>query len=196
MTATVYPGPPADHTRTTEPLARRHDMTEPSARPNHTPSTPWWRAIGPALITACVVFGPGSLLISSNVGANYGYELLWLLILTGVLMGAYMTMAARIGVVGGASPCTLVCAAIESARGRSSRHHPVPDLLGLPVLQQPGRDRRGRHARRRQDIRRPAADDGQGQEPHQHRRAARIQHRHRRPCLQPETGVPGRWSAS
>ena len=83
-------------------------MTEPSARPNHTPSTPWWRAIGPALITACVVFGPGSLLISSNVGANYGYELLWLLILTGVLMGAYMTMAARIGVVGGASPCTLV----------------------------------------------------------------------------------------
>jgi Mn2+/Fe2+ NRAMP family transporter len=69
---------------------------------------PWWRSIGPALITACVVFGPGSLLISSNVGATYGYELLWLLLMTGVLMGMYMTMAARIGVVGGATPCTLV----------------------------------------------------------------------------------------
>jgi manganese transport protein len=68
----------------------------------------WWRSIGPALITACVVFGPGSLLINSNVGAKYGYELLWLLLLTGVLMGTYTTMAARVGVVGGATPCTLV----------------------------------------------------------------------------------------
>ncbi len=70
--------------------------------------TPWWRSLGPALITACVVFGPGSLLISSNVGATYGYELLWLLVLTGVLMGTYMTMAARVGVMGGATPCTLI----------------------------------------------------------------------------------------
>jgi Mn2+/Fe2+ NRAMP family transporter len=62
---------------------------------------PWWRSIGPALITACVVFGPGSLLTNSNVGAAYGYELLWLLILTGVLMGTYMTMAARVSVVAG-----------------------------------------------------------------------------------------------
>jgi len=68
----------------------------------------WWRSIGPALITACVVFGPGSLLISSNVGAKFGCELLWMLILTGVLMGTYMTTAARIGVVGGMTPCTLV----------------------------------------------------------------------------------------
>lgn len=72
------------------------------------PKLSWWHSIGPALITACVVFGPGSLLISSNVGANYGYDLLWLLILTGVLMGTYMTTAARIGVVGGATPCTLI----------------------------------------------------------------------------------------
>jgi len=68
----------------------------------------WLRSIGPALITACVVFGPGSLLISSNVGAKYGYELLWMLILTGILMGTYMTTAARIGVVGGVTPCTLI----------------------------------------------------------------------------------------
>ncbi len=69
---------------------------------------PWYKSIGPALIVACVVFGPGSLLISSNVGATYGYELLWLLGLTGLLMGTYMTTAARIGVVGGATPCTLL----------------------------------------------------------------------------------------
>lgn len=69
---------------------------------------PWWKSIGPALITACVVFGPGSLLISSKVGANYSYDLVWLLLLTGVLMGTFLTMGARIGVCGGATPCTLV----------------------------------------------------------------------------------------
>ncbi len=86
-------------------------MAEPAASPApESPANrpPWWRSIGPALITACVVFGPGSLLISSNVGAVHGYELLWVLGLTGLLMGTYLTMAARIGVVGGATPCTLV----------------------------------------------------------------------------------------
>jgi manganese transport protein len=83
-------------------------MAEAPAASNLETHTPWWRSIGPALITACVVFGPGSLLISSNVGAKHGYELLWLLLLTGLLMGTYMTTSARIGVVGGATPCTLV----------------------------------------------------------------------------------------
>ncbi len=68
----------------------------------------WLRSIGPALITACVVFGPGSLLISSKVGATYGYQMVWLLLMTGILMGTYMTTAARIGVMGGATPCTLI----------------------------------------------------------------------------------------
>ena len=78
--------------------------------PSNVPAKrlPWWKSIGPALITACVVFGPGSLLISSNVGANYGYELVWMLAVTGLLMGTFLTMGARIGVCGGATPCTLI----------------------------------------------------------------------------------------
>ena len=64
---------------------------------------PWWKSIGPALITACVVFGPGSLVISANVGAKHGYALLWLLLLAGLMMGAYMTMSARAGVIAGAT---------------------------------------------------------------------------------------------
>jgi Mn2+/Fe2+ NRAMP family transporter len=92
------------------------------SKSEHRPS--WWRSIGPALITACVVFGPGSLLISSNVGATYGYELIWLLLMTGVLMGMYMTMSARIGVVGGATPCALVA----SRLGR-----PVAAVIGVTL---------------------------------------------------------------
>jgi len=86
---------------------------------------PWWKSVGPALITACVVFGPGSLLISSNVGAHHGYDLLWLLILTGVLMGTYTTMAARICVTSGATPCQLVAARL----GR-----PFAAILGLNLF--------------------------------------------------------------
>ena len=63
---------------------------------------------GPAIITACVVLGAGSLLVSANVGAKYGYKLIWMLAVTGLLMGTYVTMAARIGTVGGATPCTLI----------------------------------------------------------------------------------------
>ncbi|MCK5272447.1 MAG: divalent metal cation transporter [Sedimentisphaerales bacterium] len=83
-------------------------MADSTPTSNNEKRPPWWRSIGPALITACVVFGPGSLLISSKVGAKHGYEMLWMLIMTGILMGIYMTTAARIGVVGGATPCTLV----------------------------------------------------------------------------------------
>ncbi len=85
---------------------------------------PWWKSIGPALITACVVFGPGSLLISSNVGATYGYDLLWLLLFTGLMMGVFLTMGARIGVVGGATPCTLIAQRL----GR-----PAAALVGLTL---------------------------------------------------------------
>ncbi len=80
---------------------------QPGKRP------PWYRSIGPALIVACVVFGPGSLVISANVGATYGYELLWLLLLTGLLMGTYMTTAARVGVVAGETLCTLLARRIH-----------------------------------------------------------------------------------
>ncbi len=70
----------------------------------------WRRSVGPGIITASVVFGPGSLLTSSQVGATYRYELLWLLAVTAVLMGTYTAMAARIGVVGAGTPCQLAAA--------------------------------------------------------------------------------------
>lgn len=81
------------------------------------PRQPWWKAIGPALITACVVFGPGSLIVSTKVGATFGYDFLWLLILTGIFMGTYVTMSAKVGVVGGATPVTLLARTIGRPAG-------------------------------------------------------------------------------
>ena len=55
------------------------------------------KKIGPGIITAALVFGPGSLTINTKLGASFGYSLLWVLILTVILMTAFTNMSARIG---------------------------------------------------------------------------------------------------
>jgi manganese transport protein len=63
------------------------------------------RSIGPAMIIACVVLGPGSILLASRVGAEHGYSMGWLLALAGVLMGGMVALGARLGVVLTNTPC-------------------------------------------------------------------------------------------
>ncbi len=58
---------------------------------------PWYQRIGPGLITACVVIGPGSILTSSNVGAKYNYGMSWVVVVAVTCMLAYTTMAAKLG---------------------------------------------------------------------------------------------------
>ncbi len=58
----------------------------------------WIGSLGPAIITAALVFGPGSLTITSKLGAIYGYSLLWVVVLATILMIAFTRMGARIGI--------------------------------------------------------------------------------------------------
>ena len=55
-------------------------------------------AIGPAIITASVVLGPGSILLNSKIGAEFGYDFIWLLVLTIVLMIGMTAISARLGI--------------------------------------------------------------------------------------------------
>ncbi|MEM7385786.1 MAG: divalent metal cation transporter [Verrucomicrobiota bacterium] len=64
-----------------------------------SPQGPWWRSIGPAIIVASVVLGPGSILTSSKVGAQYGYQFLWLILAAGCLMTVTMLLSSRLGLV-------------------------------------------------------------------------------------------------
>jgi len=68
----------------------------------------WYHRIGPGLITACVVIGPGSITTSSQVGAKYGYSMLWVVVFSVIMMLTFMTMSARIGAVAGASNGSLI----------------------------------------------------------------------------------------
>lgn len=71
---------------------------------------PWYRRIGPGLITACVVIGPGSLVTSSKVGATEQYGMLWVVVISVAFMMLYMTLGAKLGAVGAAAPCDLIAA--------------------------------------------------------------------------------------
>ncbi len=59
---------------------------------------PWYQRIGPGLITACVVIGPGSILTSSKVGASNGYAVSWVVMVAAVFMLTYMQLGAKLGV--------------------------------------------------------------------------------------------------
>ena len=71
-------------------------------------SKPWYQRIGPGLITACVVIGPGSILTSSSVGANNEYSMLWVVAVSVIFMLTYMTLGARLGVVAAKAPGDLI----------------------------------------------------------------------------------------
>ncbi len=59
------------------------------------------RSVGPALVLAAVVIGPGSIALSTIAGSLYGYQLLWVPVAATIFMITYTWMAARIGLVTG-----------------------------------------------------------------------------------------------
>ncbi len=62
-----------------------------------TPVVRWLSTLGPGLITAALVFGPSKLTITSKLGAEYGFSLLWIVPIAVLFMIVFTTMAGRIG---------------------------------------------------------------------------------------------------
>ena len=83
-------------------------MSESANLPGLKSPRKWYQSIGPGLITACVVIGPGSMLTSSQVGARNGFDLTWIVVLSVIFMMAFMQMGARLGAVLKESPGTVI----------------------------------------------------------------------------------------
>jgi Mn2+/Fe2+ NRAMP family transporter len=83
-------------------------MSESANLPGLKSPRKWYQSIGPGLITACVVIGPGSILTSSKVGARNGFDLTWIVVLSVIFMMAFMQMGARLGAVLKESPGTVI----------------------------------------------------------------------------------------
>lgn len=58
----------------------------------------WLLSLGPGIITAALVFGPSKMTITSKLGADYGYSLLWIVVVAIFFMTIFTIMGARIGV--------------------------------------------------------------------------------------------------
>lgn len=76
-------------------------MTEAASREGSARIWANLKVIGPALLLAAVVIGPGSIALSTIAGSTYGYQLLWVPVVAIVFMIVYTWMAARIGLVTG-----------------------------------------------------------------------------------------------
>ena len=57
----------------------------------------WLRSLGPGIITAALVFGPSKITITSKLGAEYGFALLWAVVLAIFFMAIFTSMSGRIG---------------------------------------------------------------------------------------------------
>ena len=76
---------------------------------DHPPvSRKWYQAIGPGVITACVVIGPGSILTSNKIGAENEYSMIWIVVVACIFMMFFMSMGARVGVIAKSSPADLI----------------------------------------------------------------------------------------
>ena len=68
----------------------------------------WLRRIAPGLIVAALVFGPSKLTITSKIGANFGYDLLWIIIIAIFFMAVFTLIAERIGLSSDKSLLTMI----------------------------------------------------------------------------------------
>ncbi len=75
------------------------------------------RQIGPAIIVAAVVLGPGSITTSTKVGAAFGYSTLWLLLLLLILLIGAASLAAWLGATLERSLCGELSARLGSWAG-------------------------------------------------------------------------------
>ncbi|MEM9365977.1 MAG: divalent metal cation transporter [Planctomycetota bacterium] len=66
------------------------------------------KEIGPTIIVAAVVLGPGSIVNASRVGCQFGFELLWVVPLAGILMMAMTIACMCIGVLSSQTPCKFI----------------------------------------------------------------------------------------
>ncbi|MBC8183930.1 Nramp family divalent metal transporter [candidate division KSB1 bacterium] len=56
------------------------------------------KSAGPGFIIASVVLGPGSITTASKIGAEHGYQLLWVIVFAAIGMAMYTTMSTRYGI--------------------------------------------------------------------------------------------------
>lgn len=104
-----------------------NELPAPSGLGRTSPRTlkSWLSSLGPSIITAALVFGPSKMTITSKLGADYGYALLWIIVLAIFFMTVFTAMASRIGLATNQSLLTTI---------RQKWGQPVSVAVGIGVF--------------------------------------------------------------
>lgn len=73
-------------------------QTETEARPR-----PLWLLFGPAFVAAIAYVDPGNVAANVSAGAQYGFLLVWVIVLANVMAGLVQYLSAKLGLVSGRS---------------------------------------------------------------------------------------------
>jgi len=73
-----------------------------------SPLSRWFRQMGPAWIVSAVACGPATLASVSIAGSLYGYQMLWVVVLSALLAFVVQFMAATVGLIGGKGIISIV----------------------------------------------------------------------------------------
>ncbi|WP_205500081.1 Nramp family divalent metal transporter [Rufibacter psychrotolerans] len=83
-------------------------VIEPTQIKKETTLKRWLYSLGPGIITAALVFGPSKMTITSKMGADYGYSLMWVVAVAIFFMVIFTNMGARIGTASKVSLLALI----------------------------------------------------------------------------------------
>src|SRR3954471_1481353 len=110
------------------PRKRKKKPASPAPTPSSpTPSSPTpsslWARLGPGLVTGAADDDPSGIATYSQVGAAFGYSILWTALFTFPLMVGIQTISARIGRVTG-----------HGLAANLRKHFPRPVLYSIVAL--------------------------------------------------------------
>ncbi|MCA9040572.1 MAG: divalent metal cation transporter [Planctomycetaceae bacterium] len=74
-------------------------MSDVNPTDKPSPKINIFSSLGPAIITASVVLGPGSIVTASKLGYNSGFSMIWVVLIAVAMMICMTALSARLGVV-------------------------------------------------------------------------------------------------
>ena len=105
------------------PVAYNWRMQSDPIHRTSAPLAPAWKQLGPGLITGAADDDPSGIATYSQAGAQFGFNMLWTVILTYPLMAAIQMVSARLGLVTG-----------RGLAANIRRAFPAPLLYGIVLL--------------------------------------------------------------
>lgn len=88
------------------------------------------KGMGPAAIITSAFIGPGTITTATVAGANFGYELLWAVVFSGIALVILMEMSSRVGII---SHMNLIDASVKTYENNKAWGIFVKTLVFLAV---------------------------------------------------------------